>query len=183
MIILASKSPRRIELLTAAGFAFSVIPATGEEVIPDNASPREAVRALALQKAREVAAAHVSDIVIGADTVVAIDGRILGKPRDKADAGAMLRTLSGRVHEVYTGVAVIADKAALAFSERTEVEFYRLSEREINSYIDTGEPFDKAGAYGIQGKGMTLVRRISGDFYNVMGLPVGRLTRVLRCFK
>lgn len=183
MLILASKSPRRSQLLSAAGFVFTVIPAEGKEIMPENAVPSRAVRALASQKAREVARNRENDIVIGADTVVVCGGKILGKPRDEADAFAMLSALSGRTHEVYTGVAVIGKGAELVFSEVTKVEFYRLSKAEIHAYIKTGESFDKAGSYGIQGKGMTLVRRVSGDFYNVMGLPVGRLSRVLKCLK
>ncbi|MCL1904049.1 MAG: nucleoside triphosphate pyrophosphohydrolase [Oscillospiraceae bacterium] len=178
-LILASNSPRRRELLKAAGFIFDIIPAKGEENIPPNTSPDEAVMILARQKADEVYAAHNDCIVIGADTIVAIDGDILGKPADSDEAFKMLKKLSDRKHIVYSGVAVCSKKGTDTFCERTEVEFYNLSDDEIRAYIETGEPFDKAGAYGIQDKGMMLVKSINGDFYNVMGLPVGQLGRRL----
>jgi len=183
MLILASQSPRRKQLLSAAGFVFETVPSDIDEVIPEDAGPANAVRALAMQKAANIAKTRPGGIIIGADTVVFSGGRILGKPKDKDGAAAMLSALSGRTHEVFTGVAVVAGNTAIGFSERTEVEFYRLSESEITAYIETGEPFDKAGAYGIQEKGMLLVKRIRGDFFNVMGLPIGRLARVLRCLK
>lgn len=137
--------------------------------------------ALSRQKTEEICARHKGEVIIGADTVVAIDGEILGKPRDEAHAAEMLRKLSGRVHSVFTGVCVVfADGSEERFAEETRVEFYELSEREIADYIATGDPMDKAGAYGIQEKGAANVKGIVGDFYNVMGLPVGRLARVLR---
>lgn len=180
-MILASQSPRRKELLGFITSDFAVIPAAGEERIPEGASPEEAVLALSRQKAEEIFAEHKGETVIGADTVVAIDGEILGKPRDEAHAAEMLRKLSGRVHSVFTGVCVVfADGSEECFAEETRVEFYELSEREIADYIATGDPMDKAGAYGIQEKGAANVKGIVGDFYNVMGLPVGRLARVLR---
>jgi tetrapyrrole methylase family protein/MazG family protein len=181
-IILASQSPRRHELLKAAGFEFDIIPATGEENIPPNTPPEQAVTALAEQKAAEIAALYPDSdcTVIGADTIVYLDGEILGKPADKDDAFAMLRKLSGKLHRVFTGVAVISNRSKHTFFEETTVEFHELSDSEIAAYIDTGEPFDKAGAYGIQEKGMLLVKQIRGDFYNVMGLPISRLARVLR---
>jgi len=183
LLILASGSPRRSELLSAAGYAFSVIPADIDEVIPDGVSPDTAVKSIALQKARNIAVSHVNDIIIGADTAVHYKGLILGKPANGREAHSMLNLLSGKTHEVYTGVAVIAKNAEIVFSEMTRVEFYPITDREIAAYIKTGEPFDKAGAYGIQGKGMCLVKRVNGDFYNVMGLPAARLVRVLKCLK
>lgn len=179
-MILASQSPRRYELLKLISEDFTVIPAQGEEVIPKGASPAEAVRHLARQKAREVAASHTGEQVIAADTVVAIDGKILGKPRDTSEAADMLGMLSGRTHSVFTGVCVIDGERERVFAEETRVEFYELSAEEIREYIATGEPMDKAGAYGMQDKGALIVKRIDGDYYNVMGLPIGRLARVLR---
>lgn len=180
-MILASQSPRRRELLGFIARGFRVIPAVGEERVPDGASPEQAVLALSRQKAEEIAAAYNGEVIIAADTVVAIDGRILGKPRDEREAAEMLRTLSGRVHSVFTGVCVIfPDGSAESFAEETRVEFYPLTDGEIADYIATGDPMDKAGAYGIQEKGAANVKGIVGDFYNVMGLPIGRLARVLR---
>ena len=180
-MILASQSPRRRELLAFISPDFRVIPAVGEENIPDGAAPEQAVLALSRQKAEEVSRANKGELVIAADTVVAIDGKILGKPHSEAEAFEMLSTLSGRVHSVYTGVCVIfADGSTENFAEETKVEFYPLTAEEINAYIATGDPMDKAGAYGIQEKGSANVKGIVGDFYNVMGLPVGRLARALR---
>lgn len=180
-MILASQSPRRRELLAFIEPDFRVIPAVGEEHIPEGASPEQAVLALSRQKAEEIAAQYKGEVIIAADTVVAIDGKILGKPHSEAEAFEMLSTLSGRVHSVFTGVCVIfEDGSAENFAEETKVEFYPLTAEEINAYIATGDPMDKAGAYGIQEKGAANVKGIVGDFYNVMGLPVGRLARVLR---
>ena len=120
------------------------------------------------------------ETVIGADTVVSIDGEILGKPHDEADAWRMLELLSGRTHSVFTGVAVISNGKLTTFAEETRVTFFTLDDREIARYIAAGEPFDKAGAYGIQGAGALLVKGIEGDYYNVMGLPAGRLYRLLK---
>lgn len=183
-MILASQSPRRRELLAFIEPDFRVIPATGEENIPEGMAPESAVKILALQKAQEVFAKHAGEIIIAADTVVSIDGVILGKPNNKAHAANMLRMLSGKLHNVYTGVCVIFENGKMElFCEETRVEFYPLSKKDIDTYIATGEPMDKAGAYGIQEKGALLVKRIEGDFYNVMGLPVSRLARVLRSGK
>lgn len=179
-MILASGSPRRRELFGFICDDFRVIPADGEEIIPEGASPETVVLALSRQKAEEIAAKYPNETVIGADTVVSIDGEILGKPRDEQDAARMLNLLSGRIHSVFTGVCVIfADGRTENFAEETKVEFYPLSEREIADYIATGDPMDKAGAYGIQERGAKNVKGIVGDFYNVMGLPVARLARVL----
>ena len=159
---------------------FRIIPAKGEEILPEKISPEEAVLALSEQKADEIYRENRGEVIVAADTIVAIDGKILGKPADEKDAFAMLKTLSGRVHEVFTGVCVIfANGHKERFFEETKVEFYELSDKEIADYIKTGEPMDKAGAYGIQGKGALLVKGIDGDYYNVMGLPVARLLRVL----
>ena len=178
-LILASQSPRRQELLANITRDFTVIVSEAEELLPDGLAPEQAPAYLAEVKAAAVAADHPADTVIGADTVVILDDEILGKPRDKGDAIRMLRALSGRVHTVITGCAILSGGKRVCFSESTRVEFYPLGEREILDYIATGEPFDKAGAYGIQGRGSVLVRRIEGDFFNVMGLPVARLKREL----
>lgn len=180
-MILASQSPRRRELLKLIADRFNVIPANGEEYIPAGTSPRDAVVLLSQQKAREIYSLYSGETVIAADTVVAIDGVILGKPHSEKEAADMLRQLSGREHYVYTGVCVIYPNGEISsFAEETRVEFFPLSEQEIADYVATGDPMDKAGAYGIQGRGALLVKGINGDYYNVMGLPVGRLYRELR---
>ncbi len=179
-LILASKSPRRVELLKQICPDFLVEPACGEEVIPAGATPSETVMALATAKAREVAAHHPDDLVIGSDTIVAIDGKILGKPRDHAHCVEMISSLSGRNHQVYTGVSIAQGDRCEAFYDVTEVEFYPLSEEEILWYASLDEPYDKAGSYGIQGKGSLLVKGIHGDYFNVMGLPVAMLARKLK---
>lgn len=180
-MILASQSPRRRELLSVITNNFQIIPAVGEENIPEGTSPEEAVLLLSRQKATEIYLKYINETVIAADTVVTIDGKILGKPQNEQDAAEMLRMLSGCVHSVFTGVCVMfADGRSESFAEETAVEFYPLSDEEIAAYIATGEPMDKAGAYGIQERGALLVKRIEGDFYNVMGLPIARLSRILR---
>lgn len=181
-IILASASPRRKELLEMLGVPnLRIIPARGEEIPPAHADGASLVQALALQKAREVADGVGPDaLVIGADTVVWVDGRPFGKPHTEAEAASMLRRLSGDCHTVYTGVAVLRGGEALVESEESRVRFRELSEDEIMRYIRTGEPMDKAGAYGAQGRGALFVRGIEGDFFNVMGLPLCRLGQMLR---
>ncbi len=182
-IILASQSPRRRELLERMGiFAFEVIPARGEEVVHPGLAPARLVEELSRQKCDEVAAAHPEALVIAADTVVSIDGRILGKPRSPAAAAEMLCVLSGREHIVYSGLTVRCGGQAFTEHEATSVRFRTLSAGEIDRYVGTGEPMDKAGAYGIQGYGSVLVEGISGDYYNVVGLPVCRLARLLARF-
>lgn len=185
MMILASQSPRRRELLALISPEFEVIPAQGEEKLPAGIAPDEAVLLLSQQKAAEVSArkfpsGDVTDTIIAADTVVAIDGDILGKPHSRENAVKILRRLSGRKHSVFTGVTVITPDRTISFVEETAVEFFPLTESEIEAYVSTGDPMDKAGAYGIQGRGALLVKRIEGDYYNVMGLPVGELYRRLR---
>ncbi len=183
-IILASASPRRSELMTLAGFRFDVICADIDEIVPEKALPQEVVMSLALQKAQAVAKDHRKSAVVGSDTVVALDGKILGKPRSKKEASEMLRSLSGRIHKVYTGVAIVCGEKVTSFFEETEVEFYHLTDQEILDYVATGEPMDKAGAYGIQGRGAVLVKRINGDYFNVMGLPISKVYRELKdCVK
>ena len=182
-IILASQSPRRQELIGYILSDYEVIVSAVEETLPDGIAPEEVPAYLAGVKAQAVAAEHPDDVVIGADTVVILDGQVLGKPKDADDAFHMLRSLSGKAHTVITGCAIIQDGRMTTFSDRTRVEFYPLSDREILDYIATGEPFDKAGAYGIQGRGSVLVKRIEGDFFNVMGLPVARLKREMERVK
>lgn len=180
-IILASGSPRRRELLEMLGVKeFAVIPAKGEELPHPELSPAELVRELSRAKAAEVAAAHPDAIVIGADTVVAVDDEVLGKPVDEEDAVRMLQSLSGRSHHVYTGVTVICGERVESVAEGTEVRFRAMTEREIAAYVATGEPMDKAGAYGIQGLASLFAEGIDGDFFNVMGLPVCRLGQMLK---
>ena len=196
-IILASGSPRRKELLEQIGLEFEICPAKGEEIITKT-TPQEIVEELSRQKAEEVAAGIVfynernpmltspQDIlVIGADTVVAYEGQILGKPRDEADAKRMLSILSGNTHSVYTGVTLLfIDQSGrtgeYSFAEKTDVTMYPISETEMERYIATGEPMDKAGAYGIQGKCAIYIKEIAGDYYNVVGLPIGRLYQELQ---
>lgn len=179
-IILASASPRRRELLKFITEDFTVRVSDAEEVTDPALSAEETVKSLAVIKGEAVAEGFPEDTVISADTIVVLDGKILGKPKDEEDAFRMLSSLSGRTHEVFTGVCVLHSGRRLVFAERTEVSFFPLSEDEIRAYIATGEPADKAGAYGIQGKGCTLVKAISGDYNNVVGLPVAGLNRLLK---
>lgn len=180
--ILASASPRRKELLEQIGAKFDILPATGEEVITKEL-PGEVVMELAKQKAEEVAKTAGADaLILGADTVVAYEGKILGKPKDEADALRMLTMLSGKEHEVYTGVALIdnRDQSMENFFERTKVTMYPVSEEEIRDYIAGGEPMDKAGAYAIQGLGAKFIQKIEGDYNNVVGLPIGRIYQEIK---
>lgn len=179
-LILASASPRRKEILENIGYKFEVIPSESEEKLKDGLSPKDTVEALAYQKALDVYSDNPESIVLGADTVVVFDGKILGKPKDKQDARRMLKMLSGQTHEVRTGYAVLGGNTEIVLSECTLVTFFSLSDEEIENYINTGEPMDKAGAYGIQGKGALLVRSILGDYFNVVGLPVANVSRCLK---
>ena len=183
-LILASQSPRRRELLGQMGLTdFIIRPALGEERADPGLSPDRLVEALSAHKGLEVAArSDPGDLVIAADTVVAVDGQVLGKPRDRADALRMLAALSGRAHTVYTGVTLCRDGEVLTQHEATQVRFRTLTPAEMEAYVDTGEPMDKAGAYGIQGYGALLVEGIEGDYSNVVGLPVCRLGRMLARF-
>ena len=181
-VILASASPRRKELLEKIGLTFCVIPSDAEEDIDSSLTPEEQVKALSLLKGRDVAASHNDDLVISADTLVCLDGELLGKPANEDDARRMLRRLSGAKHSVYTGVSIICGGAELSEYEKTDVYFRDLSDEEINNYIASKEPMDKAGSYGAQGLGSVFVSRIDGDFFNVMGLPVHRLALMLRRF-
>lgn len=184
-IILASQSPRRRELLTQIGLKFEVIPSTVEEVIT-SANPVEVVQELAQQKARDVAEvagremAKDSLLVIGADTIVVYEGKILGKPEDKEDAVRMLTMLQGKEHSVYTGVALLSGEQEIVYAEETRVQMCPMTPEEILWYVNTGEPMDKAGAYGIQGLCARFIRQIQGDYNNVVGLPVGRIYQELK---
>ena len=180
-IIHASGSPRRKQLLEMLGLEFTVIPAKGEEIIPHDAGPAEAVQILSAQKAASVAADRPEDdVIIAADTIVWHNGAILGKPRDEQEAARMLSALSGNTHQVFTGVTVRRGGQILSGTEETRVRFRKLTGREIDAYIATGEPMDKAGAYGAQGLASLFVEGIEGDFFNVMGLPVCRLGKMLK---
>lgn len=178
-IILASASPRRKELLTLAGIEYEVIVSQCEEILPDGITPEKAVEELAKQKAEDVFSRNSDAMIIAADTVVALGNTILGKPKDEADAFNMLSSLSGRRHTVFTGVCIKTKEKTDIFHVATEVEFYDLTEKEIRDYIATKEPMDKAGAYGIQGKGFVLVKGIHGDYFNVVGLPLAETVRHL----
>lgn len=182
-LILASSSPRRKELLSYAQFPFEIVVSHVEEHFNEKSTPNEVVQALALQKAEAVANMLDRDVVVlGADTIVTIDNQILGKPKDETEARMMLKQLSGRVHIVYTGVAIVSADKSTTFYEETKVEFWELSDEQIDNYIKSGEPFDKAGAYGIQQLGSILVKRIDGDYFNVVGLPIARAYRELKRF-
>lgn len=181
-IVLASASPRRAELLQRIGLDFRVQPADIEEIFDPASNLEMQLEKLALSKARAVADTLSAGLVIGADTIVVIDQEVLGKPASPAEAGRMLSRLSHRRHRVLTGLAVIEVKQGMVISgvETTQVQFRRLSPAEITAYVATGEPLDKAGAYGIQGKGAALVERIEGCYFNVVGLPVARLVGMLK---
>ena len=182
-LILASASPRRKELLEKIGLPFTVQPAKGEERITQK-SPAAVVMELSRQKAEEIAAAQTEDcIIIGADTVVARGDKIMGKPKDAADAQQMLRSIADDCHQVYTGVTLIrtgAHPQSVTFQEKTDVFLYPISDAELDAYIASGDPMDKAGAYGIQGDFAIYVKRIAGDYYNVVGLPIGRVYQELK---
>lgn len=182
-LILASASPRRKELLGKLGMEFEIIPARGEEVIT-KVLPWEVVEELSIQKAKEIAKKQTDEcIVIGADTVVAMDEQIMGKPKDEADAYRMLSLIEGNCHQVYTGVTLIRtgeNEKIVTFSEKTDVFLYPMSEEEIKAYIATKDPLDKAGSYGIQGDFAIHVKGISGDYYNVVGLPIGKVYQELK---
>lgn len=186
-IILASASPRRREILTLGGVPFEVCPAA-DETAPADLSPEELVRALARSKATQVAGKFADRVILGADTMVVLDGEMLGKPRSPEHAVEMLMQLQGREHQVMTGVWCIRtnkEKTPVkeeGFTDIATVKFFPMTREEAEEYVATSEPMDKAGAYGIQGFGMRFVEGIRGDFYTVMGLPAGRLLRFLREF-
>ncbi len=183
-LILASNSPRRQQLLKAAGFEFEVVVRPVEEVVPENLSPRAAAVEIAETKAKAYPDLAQDHLIITADTVVVLGHKILGKPKDDSEAIQMLLSLSGRSHEVVSAVCLFHQGRFKSFAESTKVSFRQLTEDEIRHYIDHYQPFDKAGAYGIQeGIGMIGITGIEGDYYNVMGLPLARLYRELEEFR
>jgi septum formation protein len=182
-LVLASASPRRVALLRQVGATFAVADPGPDRPWPGRAEPRHGVRALALHKARAVAQRRPDALVLGADTVVVLAGDVLGKPGDAREAAELLRRLAGRWHEVWTGVALVAGREARTAAECTRVRFARLDRDDIERYVATGEPLDKAGAYAIQGRGGALVRAVEGCYFNVVGLPLARVRLLLREFE
>ena len=180
-VILASQSPRRRELLGLTGLDFQIRVADIDETMNPDATPYDEVARLSREKALAVPR-EGEDVVIAADTIVVCDGARLGKPRDEADAFRMLRMLSGRDHQVMTGMTVLQGERSVTCTEVTDIHFRDLSDGEIRAYIATGEPMDKAGAYGIQGGAALFVSHLNGDYFNVVGLPVCRLGMILRSF-
>ena len=179
-LVLASRSPRRAELLTSAGYDFEVVPADIDERALDRETPAVYVRRLAREKAARVHRDHPASVVLGADTVVVIDAVMLGKPADETDAAGMLRRLSGRSHEVLTGVALHTRNAQRCDVESTRVTFRKLTAAEVAWYVASGEPDGKAGAYAIQGRASRFVSRIEGSYTNVVGLPIALVDHLLR---
>ncbi len=181
-IILASNSPRRKELLSIITSNFTVSPSKAEEIVPKDVAFTETAEYLARLKALDVADKFKDSVVIGADTCVLSENEILGKPKDEEDARRMLQLLSGKIHSVITGCAIVKNGSCKSFSVETKVEFYSLGIEEIEEYISSSEPYDKAGAYGIQGKASLFVKGIIGDYFNVVGLPVAELNKQLKEF-
>lgn len=183
-MILASKSPRRQQLLHMIQKDFAVVPSHFDETLVSEDTPDQLVRVLASKKAQCVFHQYPNDVVVGSDTVVVSpEGEVFGIPVDRTDAIRMLRSLSGRIHSVYTGVAIYTKKTQVLFHRKAQVEFVSISNDMLHWYLGTGEPFDKAGAYGIQTAGALLVRRIIGDYYTVVGLPIRPLHRILQKLK
>lgn len=182
-LILASASPRRQELLKLITEEFEVRPVDADETLPAGMPLELAPSYLADLKAQAAAKLYPDDLVIGCDTIVVLEDEIMGKPKNREDAFQMLRRLSGETHTVMTGTALYFNGKSTVFTTETRVTFYKLTDDEISAYLDTGEPYDKAGSYGIQGKGALLVRQIEGDYYNVVGLPVAALARALAQFR
>ena len=180
-LILASQSPRRKELLGLFGMPFTVRVADIDETMDANANPYDEVARVSRLKALAVDRSE-TDIVVAADTIVVCDGKVLGKPRDEAEAIAMLTMLSGKDHQVMTGMTVLQGDECVTCTEVTDLHFRPLAREEIEDYVASGEPMDKAGAYGIQGGAALFCERMSGDYYNVMGLPVCRLSQIFRQF-
>ena len=180
MLILASASPRRRELLSQIGVAYMGNPSTYEADVPKKTDPAKFVLAQALGKANDVSAKYPGQWVLGADTVVALDGEILGKPKHEKDAIRMLQELSDRKHSVFTGMALVRGKKAYTKVVETKVWFRKLKDSEIKRYVSSGEPLDKAGAYGIQGKAAVFVEKINGSYTNVVGLPLSQVYTMLQ---
>ena len=181
ILVLASGSPRRHEILTMAGFPHVVRPTDADEDTDRTRAPEEVVASLSrLKSAAALRTANSNEVILTADTIVALDGAILEKPRDPADAYRMLRALSGRTHSVFTAVTLADRTYSETFTEETVVCFRDLTDSEIRTYVATGEPLDKAGAYGVQGPAGIFVSRIDGDYWNVVGLPLCRVSVLLR---
>lgn len=180
--VLASQSPRRRELLALLDHPYSVDQADIDETLDMKLPLTHAVEDLAKRKAQAVQHRHPEALIIAADTIVVLDDEILGKPTDKVDAKRMLHSLSGRTHQVITSMALVHQNKAHTFSSTTDVEFYPLDEKLIESYVENGQCLDKAGAYGIQDKGALLIKKIDGDYYTVMGLPIALLRKELQAF-
>lgn len=180
--IVASASPRRREILEMGGFTFKILPSDCDENISADLSPEETVKELSERKALSVLAENPDAVVLGCDTVVAMDHKILGKPESREDAFNMIKALSGKTHRVCTGVCVASKEKKESFVSVSEVEFYEISDETAESYVATGESDDKAGAYGIQGLGGMLVKAIKGDYYTIVGLPFSETARVLHSF-
>ncbi|WP_171005398.1 Maf family protein [Bacillus sp. E(2018)] len=181
-LILASASPRRYELLSLTLLPFETYPSTLEEKMDLSLTPSRLVESLAEQKAADIFTKKPDCVVLGADTIVSYQDKRLGKPKNRMEAAEILRMLSGQTHEVYTGVCLIDQTKKVIFSEKTSVTFHTLDESTIAWYLNTGEPFDKAGSYGIQGSGSLLVDKIQGDYFNVVGLPISKVVRSLQEF-
>ena len=179
-LILASKSPRRKELMQDCGFAFRSISCDCDEVFDKDIPVEKAIEKIAYQKAKTVWDAFPNQLVLGCDTMVILDGEPLGKPKNREDASRMLKQLSGSTHRVISGVAILGKDVHIVFHDITEVTFYNIEEDDLQQYLDSDEPYDKAGAYGIQGKGKLFVKEIHGDYYNVMGLPIAKVYRELK---
>lgn len=182
MIILASKSPRREQLLKQAGLEFIICPSDVDEIIDDHLSPKEVVLELAKQKACAVFNNYPNDLVIGADTIVVLDNDILGKPINHEDAYQMLKCLSGKTHQVLTGVTLVKSGKIESFVSESKVTMKPFDHKTIDQYVKSGEPMDKAGAYAIQGLGKDLVERYEGDYYTIMGMPIDQLIDKLKDF-
>lgn len=181
--ILASNSPRRQELIHFLGIDFNVDASDIEEIIDESLSNEDVVMSLAFQKAYDVSTRYTDEYVLGFDTLVILDGKPIGKPNNRDEAFAMLKAISGRKHVVLTGVAIVRGDYKDLFYDHAEVIFNDMTDEEINEYLDTGEPFDKAGAYGIQGYGAKYIRYIKGDYYSVMGMPIQKLYNKIRDLK
>jgi septum formation protein len=179
-LILASSSPRRKELLETLHLTFAISSSEVDESFDPDLTPKEVVMELANRKAQAVFKENQNAFVLGSDTIVVLDNQILGKPADEAEAFGMLKSLSGKQHEVFTGVAIVSPIGTTTFYERTEVWFWELTDDMIRAYVKSGEPLDKAGAYGIQQLGSMLVKKINGDYFAVVGLPVSRTLRELK---
>ncbi len=181
MIILASKSPRRIELMNSLGFEFKIEVSKIDESSFHFDNPFKLNQTLALEKAKAIVKKYSSDIVIGSDTIVTLNNEILGKPKDKNDAMMMLKKLSGKTHEVVTSIAIIKNKEIIQDTSISKVTFYEMSKKEIEDYLNTNEPYDKAGGYAIQGSfGKKFIKNIEGDYYAIMGLPIAKVYHYLK---